>query len=237
MLLALVITVVLNCSPVQVDGERIRKAVEEYIYSASGASRQELLVELRGRLPRLTATTKEYAVKVSLDNVPRFKGYVSIPVEIVSQGKTEARATVAVRIRTFGTVVVTHRLLQQHEALSTENTSLATMETTSVPDDRIVDLRGIEGKQSARMIAADAIVTTSMIENIPLIRQGDHLVIMVGMLNAVVKVEGTAKQDGCMGDVIEVQRSGSHERLQGRIVSAHAVELVTGERPLLLQKN
>jgi flagella basal body P-ring formation protein FlgA len=237
MLLAIVVTVLLNCPPVQVDGERIRKAVEEYVYSASGASHQELLVELRGRLPRLTAPSKEYAVKVNLNNVPRFKGYVSIPVEIVSQGKTEARATIAVRCRTFGTVLVTRRLLQQHEALSAENISLVSMETTSVTDDHIADLRGIEGKQSVRMIAADAVVTKSTIENIPLIRHGHPLVIMVGMFNAVIKVEGTAKEDGCMGDVIVVQRSGSHERLQGRIVSAHAVELVTGEGPRLLQKN
>jgi flagella basal body P-ring formation protein FlgA len=237
MFLALVITALLNCSPIQVDGERIRKTVEEYIYVASGASPQELMVELRGRLPRMTATSNEYTVRVCLNNVPRFKGYVSVPIEIVSQGKTECKVTLGVRIRTFGTVLVASRLLQQHEALRAEDVTTVRMETTSLSDDCIADVQGVEGKRSVRMVAAQSVLTKSMTENIPLVHQGDPLVIVVGMVNAVVKVEGTAKQDGCLGDVIVVHRTGSHERLQGRIVSAHSVELETGERSLLLQKN
>jgi flagella basal body P-ring formation protein FlgA len=237
MLLVVIIAFLAEMSGVPVEGERIRKAVEEYVYSTSGASRQEMVVEVRGRMPKLMASASDYSIRIGLESAPKFKGYVLIPIEIVSQGKTEAKATIATHIRTFGNVLVTNHMLQQHQALTKEEITVGQMETTNLPDDRVSDIHWIGGKRTVRMISDNAILCRSMVEPIPLIKQGDAVTIVVGMYNAVVKVQGTARQDGCIGDMIPVQRVGSHERFHGRIVSEHVVEIRLDDRASFSQKD
>jgi flagellar basal body P-ring formation protein FlgA len=237
MLLVVLMALLTEMTGIPVEGERIRKAVEEYVYASSGATRQEMLVELRGRMPRLTASSSEYSIRIGLESAPKFKGYVSFPIEIISHGKTEAKAAIATRIRTFGTVLVTSRLLQQHQALANEDVSLCRMETTNMPDDWVSDLRWITGKRTVRMISENTVLGRTMAEAIPIVKQGDPVTIVVVLRNAVVKVQGNARQDGCIGDMISVQRAGSHERFHGKIISEHAVEIRLDDRSSFSQKN
>jgi flagella basal body P-ring formation protein FlgA len=211
--------------------------VEEYIHSASGASHQEMIVEIRGRMPNLTASSSDYSIRIGLESAPKFKGYVSIPIEIVSQGKTDAKATIATHIRTFGTVLVTHHTLQQHQALTDADIAACQMETTNLPGDPVLDIQWVSGKRTVRMVSDNSILCRSMVEPIPLVKQGDEVTIVVGLHNAVVKVQGTARQDGCIGDVISVQRAGSHERFHGRIISEQVIEISLDDRASFSQKD
>ena len=237
MLHLLFISLFMGTTGIPVGEERIRKAVEEYIYVTSGASRQEMVIEVRGRFPNLAVSTGDYWIRVGLEAAPKFKGYASIPIEIVCQGKVEAKTSISVRIRTFGTVLVTSRQLLRHEGVTKDDLTHRQIETTILPDDWVSDVRWIVGKRMVRMISENTVLCRTMLENMPLVRQGDPLTIMVGSHNAVVKVQGIAKQDGCIGDRITVQRTGSHERFQGRIISEHAVEIELDERASLPQKD
>jgi flagellar basal body P-ring formation protein FlgA len=237
MLLVVFMAFLIEITGIPVEGERIRKTVEEYVYSTSGATRQEMIVELRGRMPRLMASSSDYSIRIGLESAPKFKGYVSFPIEIVSQGKTEVKSVIATRIRTFGTVVVTNHLLQQHQALRNEDVSLCRMETTNMPEDWVSDLRWISGKRTVRMISENTVLGRTMAETIPAVRQGDPVTIVVGLRNAVVKVQGNARQDGGIGDMISVQRTGSHERFHGKIISEHVVEIRLDESAPFSQKN
>jgi flagella basal body P-ring formation protein FlgA len=221
----LLITICLEIAGTPVDEARIRKAVEEYIYALSGASRKELVVELRGRLPKLIASTSEYSISVGLEAMPKIRGYASIPIEIVSHGKVDAKTIVAVCIRRFDTVFVTSRQLQRHDALTAGDLTPRWMETTNAADDLVSDVRWLNGKRSVRMIAESTLLSRTMLENIPAVKVGDPLTIIAGSHSAVVKVSGIARQDGCIGDIITVQKSGSHERFQAKVISEHAVEL------------
>ena len=220
---------------IQVPGERIRKAVEDHIFAVSGASRQEMIVEIRGRLPNVYVASANCDVRIVHTGSNTFKGHLSLPVEIVSGGKVEAKMAVAVFIRTFGPVMMTNRQLQLHQAIGFADVSLCQAETTTLPDDYITSPEMTDGKRTVRLVAANTVVCRSMIEQIPIVKQGDPVTIVVSVRNASVKVLGNARQDGCMGDRIAVQRSGSHERFFAKVVSPGVVEMTADEHATTLQ--
>jgi flagella basal body P-ring formation protein FlgA len=234
MLIIAMISLLAEMTGFPVQGERIRNAVEEYVYSATGASRQELIIELRGRLPNLTASKSDYTIRVGTDRVIRLRGHVSIPVEIVANGTTETRTTVTVYIRSFGPVVIATHLLQ-HQALTADDVAVTQMETTTLPEDRISEPTVVAGKRTARLVSGNSVLCRAMVEAIPVIKEGDAVTIVVSMRHAVVKVRGNARQDGCIGDMIAVQRDGSHERFQGKVISEHVVELALNGPPSFLR--
>ena len=54
---------------------------------------------------------------------------------------------------------------------------------------------------------------------------------------AVVTAQGVAKQEGCVGDIIAVQRSGSKERLKAIVRDARTVLVEIGQPVPGVQNN
>jgi flagella basal body P-ring formation protein FlgA len=208
-----------------VDSDRIKKTVEDYIYDKFGSSHDDAIVEVRNFPSRISVQSSDYEIRVALGKVPRLKGYVSIPVEIVSKGRTERTIVVPVHIRTFANVVVTTKQYQKHEVFSADDAAIQRVETTTLSDDVIQTKKELEGRRGKRMISANAILYRSMVEKVPNVRQDNVVTLAVRSNKTMISAQGVAKQDGNIGDVITVQRAGSHERIQARIVDQRHVEI------------
>ena len=237
MLMILIISLWTNSVGTPVDGERIRKAVEDHIYTKSGAARQDLVIEIRGRLPKLVVSSGDYVVRVAMKAAPQIKGHVSVPIEVVCQGRVEQMASISVLIRRFGSVLMTARQLPKHHDVAIEDVVAEQVETTTLPEDIVRELSEIEGKRTVRIVSGNCILTSSMLESRPVIRHDDHVALAVRSKKAIVTVQGVAKQDGRIGDVITVQRIGSYERYRGKVIGAHAVEICLEEPAPLLHAN
>jgi flagella basal body P-ring formation protein FlgA len=229
MSMALIIAFWTSFIPLPVEVDRIQRAVEDYVYTTTGASRTELVVEIRGRIPRLAVSSRDYSIRVAPTTVSSFKGYVTIPIEIVCQGRIEQTTSVSVRIRRFGPVLMTSRLLSKNHDMVTEDVIRQHVETTTLPEDILSELSEIEGQRTVRIVSGNCVLTRSMMECSPIVLHDDHVILAVRSNKAIVTVQGIAKQDGRIGDVITVQKTGSHEQYRGKVVGAHAVEICLEE--------
>jgi flagella basal body P-ring formation protein FlgA len=225
MMILLAIVCWINVEKPTVQSDRIKKVVEGFVSEQLGAGRGDWVLEFRSLPLKLTVRSSDYSVRVGLDVVPKLKGYVGIPVEVLCSGKVEQRLIVPVHVRTFGNVIVTSRQLEKHEIITNREVTLQRIETTTLPDDILIDEYETDGKRTVRIIGANSVLCRSMMENIPTVRQDDPVTVAVRTMRASVSLEGVAKEDGCVGDVITVQRVGSHERLRGKIVDHRTVEI------------
>ena len=91
------------------------------------------------------------------------------------------------------------------------------------PDDIILDANEITAKRTVRIVSANTVLCSAMLERIPIMRAEDVVNVLVRAGNAIVSVQGVAKQEGCVGDVITVLRTGSHDRLRATIVDSKNV--------------
>jgi len=223
MLILLAMVCWTNTEVTIVHPDKIKKAVQEYVVGRWGSSREEFLLEFRGLPSNIAAQSPDYSICVGIGSVPKLKGHVGIPIEIVSHGKVERRVVISIHVRTFGGVVVLGRQLQRHEGLAQEDILVQRLETTGLPDDVILDAKEIEAKRTVRIVSANTVLCRTMLERIPVVRPEDAVNIVVRAGNAIVSVQGVAKQEGCIGDMITVQRSGSHDRLRATIVNSRNV--------------
>jgi flagella basal body P-ring formation protein FlgA len=87
----------------------------------------------------------------------------------------------------------------------------------------LTDLKQVEGKQAVRYIPAGTIVFQSMIEEIPIIRVGDKVKIMVDKGPIKVSADGEARQQGAIGELIRVTNLGSKKIIQAEIIDSLTV--------------
>jgi flagella basal body P-ring formation protein FlgA len=78
------------------------------------------------------------------------------------------------------------------------------------------------------MIREGSVITASALEPVPLVRANRPVTIVARVGNVTVSLNGIAKEDGCRGDRILVEKSESHERLKAHVVGVSTVAF-TGE--------
>lgn len=87
----------------------------------------------------------------------------------------------------------------------------------------LTDLTLVEGKQAVRYIPAGSIVFQSMIEEIPIIKPGDKVKIIVDKGPVKVSADGEARQKGGVGELIRVVNLGSKKVVQAEIIDSLTV--------------
>ncbi|HTY37988.1 MAG TPA: flagellar basal body P-ring formation chaperone FlgA [Bacteroidota bacterium] len=219
------IVLFLAVGPAQVNPARIRTAVEEYVALRWAGRQEEFRLEFREVPSGINVSSPEYSLHVGLNSVPKLKGSVSLPVEIVCNGTVERRVLVSARIRTFATVAITKRLLQRHQEIGSDDVGFQRVETTTMPDDVVSRAQDLVKTRAGRIISSNSVLCRSMIERTPVIKAEDAITISVRSGKAIISVQGVAKQEGCVGDVIMVQRAGSSERLRATIQNPRTVVL------------
>jgi flagella basal body P-ring formation protein FlgA len=211
-----------------VSPDRIKQAVSAYVAARLDAHHEDYQIEFRGLPSAIVASSPAYAVQIGISSVPVLKGLVGIPVEIVCNGRVEQRVVVSARIRTFARALVVSRQLQRHEIISADATTAQRVETTGQADDFIPDGAQIIGMRTVRMISVNAVLCRSMVERTPVVKQDDAVTIAVRSGKTTVTVQGVAKQEGCIGDVITVQRPGLVDRFKATVIDARTVLVDAG---------
>lgn len=225
----LAIVLWMNGAPTTVQPALIRKAVENYVAARWDATQGDYMLEVRGVPSHLSVGSTEYSIQVGIGSAPRLKGHVGIPIEIVVAGKSVQKAVVPVLVRTFGSVVSTSRQMQRHEAVSADDILVQRLETTALGEDILTSVREIEGRRTARIIAANSVLSKIVLELIPAVKIEDVVTVFVRAGKTTLTTQGVAKQEGGIGDVITIQRVGSHDRLSAVIVDAKSVLVDVGQ--------
>ena len=207
-----------------VDNAKIKSVVTEFVQAKLGKMNRAI-IEFHGRMPNIATRSANYSIRVAADVLPEMKGYVSIPVEIVSGKRVEGRAVISVYCRTFDTVAVTIRQIQRHEQIKQEDIAFKEIETTMLESDVVTSVLDLAGKRSTRIITANSILRQGMMERIPVLKQDDRVTIAVRSNYSTVTANGIVEEDGGIGDFITVQRVGSHQRVHAQVIDARTVEI------------
>ncbi len=153
--------------------------------------------------------------------------YLVIPIKytVRYQGKDfEKTDSVSVKIRLFQTIPVVKDNAFQGHRLGAENLHLQRIEVIrgQLYVSNMLDVVGKKLKRNLRQ--GDAIRSTDL-EKEYSIRAGESITILVKEKDINVRLEGTAKQNGSIGDVIRVNNPMNNRLVFGTITSASEVEV------------
>ncbi|MCP4581893.1 MAG: flagellar basal body P-ring formation protein FlgA [candidate division Zixibacteria bacterium] len=87
----------------------------------------------------------------------------------------------------------------------------------------LTDLTLLEGKQARKYIRPGSIIYPSMIENIPVLKLGDKVKILIEKGSIIVTADGLVRQKGSTGDIIRVVNTGSKKTIKAEIIDSLTV--------------
>lgn len=209
-----------------VSPDEIKSVVREYVLSHLDSSlRKDAVVEFRSLPEPIRLSHSEYTLRVGSESTPRLRGNVSLPVEIVSEGKIQRRAMVSIRVTTFGNALAAKHQLERHTKVSDSDFEVQRMELSSVPDDVVANASQLTGKRTRKVISSGSTLRESALEIAPSVLQDEVVTLIVKTKRVILSTNAIAKEDGLLGSVIKVQKINSHERIEAKVVGEHTVEI------------
>lgn len=141
-------------------------------------------------------------------------GISYVPIDIIVDGKKTATVQVLARMEEEKDVLVLTRDVMRNEAIKEGDVRRIKARTSSLPPDPLTicpsDLSGIRAKRNLR---AGQVLVKDMVEPIPLVKKGDRVTIRVELGGVRISAQGTAQEDGMLGDRIRVRRDGLQKDL------------------------
>ncbi len=207
--------------------DAIRDAVERYIQDRWAGTGSNVAVEFRSVPDSISVAGMPCTLRVDDGGAHQLRGKSTVMVEAISAGSVERRIAVSVTVRTFGSVLVASRQLDRHQRLTPGDVRLETLETTTLSNDVLTSPDQMVNMRTKRIIAIGSVLTGSMTEQLPVVGQGEVVKLQVRSRSVLLSMQAVAKEDGRPGNVITVQKMGSHDRIKARVIGPGAVEIVT----------
>ena len=204
--------------------EAIRDAVRQSILGRLGDGAEDATVEFRSELRPVPVPSAGYRVEVPKSTL-RPHGTFSVPVEILADETVVRHMLVSVRVRTFGYVLLASHQLGRSAVLSGEDVIAQRMETTNLPEDAVSSPSECAGRRTTKLINAGNVLRRSFLEPVPVIHQGERVMLTLRTGTVTLRAEALAREDGAIGSLISVQKLNSRERLRARVVGPGTAEV------------
>ena len=154
-------------------------------------------------------------------------GPCTVAIDAVVNGRTAATTSATLDIRAVADVLVATAPIAQGEAITSANTTWDQRDVTRSPG-AISMSEGGEVKDwiARRTISAGSLITSSDVKLTPVVRSGDKVTLTVKCGNVTLRTTAQSKQDGRVGDSIQVKSEMSQQEVRARITGPGTVEIV-----------
>ena len=226
---ALVISLVVvtaAASAQTVSGAAVRQAVASYIRESLPSS-LESSIEFERLKKSYPVGYRECRLVVASGNSVTMKGLVTFLVRARAVGPEKGFTQVipvTVMIRTFQKVLVSAQTINPHSTINPDEVIAVRTETTNIQNP-VTSLRQLKGMWTTCWIQDGKPLTFNMFAVQPVIKQGQNITIIYRTRNITVSDQGSALQDGRMGEIIRVANE-YRQRLRAKVVGNDEVVLV-----------
>jgi len=209
----------------QVAGSELVTAVRESILSARPEDAGRLSVQATGAPPMaVVVPTGNLELRVRTRPPTELIGTVSTTVEVWVDGVLARTVSVPVRVAVLSEVLVAARGIARTQSVAADDLRIEAREV-SVGQEPLRELGAALGRQTTRAIAAGEIILASWIDNPPLVRRGDIVLLTAEGRGVRAYTRGEAREDGRAGQVIRVRSLSSTREVYGQVEGERAVRV------------
>ncbi len=122
-------------------------------------------------------------------------------------------------------VITPLRWMKRKEVLTKEDVTTMRVAMPSLTHDFILHLDEVLGKQVLRSLSPRQPISKAMVDDPPVVRKGDRVMIEVRQGGLLVQAIGLAKATGKSGETILVENKSSGREVMGTVLSAGLVEV------------
>lgn len=185
----------------------------------SGAPATWLAIELR--VPRFPIGEKHHFELVDPQRLQGGRNLVRVRIE---EAKGSTRLTASVICHVYGEVATAVTSVRRDSELSPDQFSWEWRDLAELDQGLVVGRTALQGQSSQRGIAVGRLLRQADLKNTPLVRSGDTVELQRQRGSVQVTVMATARQEGCLGDLITVRSHINGNLVTARIVGSGQVE-------------
>lgn len=218
-----------NRSASTVTGQAIFDVVNDFIMTANQWPGNVTVEPIKLPVDQLIPVGKaELKVRQGLQQVR--KGRITLPVDVIVDGRTLFAVQVQVIVHVFAPVLVATQPIAKAETLTTTNTVVEEREITTLPED-IQTGTPSPGIVAKNPIGIGSIIRSSWVAVPPAIHSGDSVLVIVNSGAVRLSDKGTAVADGHVGEQIKIRLQGNTAReINGTVSGPGLVEINLGGR-------
>jgi flagella basal body P-ring formation protein FlgA len=155
----------------------------------------------------------------------RYLGHVAATINFFVDGKQVRNVPVSGKITLRQAVVKAARKINPGQVLSKEDVTLVAEQSGQLNKDLLTNLDDAVGKKSVRSIQPGQPVTSQMIEDPPVVKKGNRVVIQAQSDVIKVSAQGKVMEDGRMGEQVRVVNIGSGKEVFATVKGPGLVEV------------
>lgn len=209
----------------QITESELFAAVREHILAGRPEDANRVSVQATAAAPRaLIVPAGSLELKVRTGPPAELAGTVSANVEAWVDGALARTVSLPVRVAVLSEVLVAARTIGRGQAIGPEDVRL---ESREVPagQDPLREPAAALGRQATRNIAPGALILASLVNDPPLVRRGDLVLLKVAGRGIHAVTHGEAREDGKAGQVIRVRSLASSRDVYGQVEAERAVRV------------
>jgi len=153
-------------------------------------------------------------------------GNLSATLTFMVDGRAVRRAPVSARIAVIRHVVQASRSIQRGDVLEKDDLRLVRETTTRRTGDVLTSLDQAAGKQAARSIRVGRTLTSTMVEDPPVVEKGSAVTIVAENELLRITTRGEALEDGRQGDRIRVRNLQSGKEIFSTVEATGWVKVI-----------
>lgn len=223
----LAILLVLSCAALPAIGgprEMVEQVCRSYILQQSGWNADDVDITFHSYFePELDWTG--VTLQVGHPRNADLCGVVALKVAAVRNGDTLRTFPVPVEIKLYDDVVVTARRLRRGDVIFARDVAIRRQQVDLGADASLTDVADAVGRRATLALPAGRTITTSAIEDLPLVKRGDRVTLRYQCKNLLLTAQGEAIEDGRQGRPVRIKNLSSKRLITGIAAEAGVVDV------------
>lgn len=128
-------------------------------------------------------------------------------------------------VKAYNPVVMSRKQLKKGDVLQKTDVYAVLADATKIPKGAYKNEEAVIGKPLSRSIGVNLAITESMLQEAPLLKKGQKVMLVIDAPGLTVKAVGALNQNAAIGNQVKVVNLVSHKVVTGLLVDEHTVKV------------
>ncbi len=209
----------------KVSDDQIRRAVISYINGNMPWPKGAVRAEFSSRISDVSLPGSDITCRISSRRDEDFIGNSNFTIKFYEGDVFLKKKTVRVRLEVLKDVVVASEYLTRGIEIGTSDVRLVEKWFDRIPSNIVAGIEDVVGKRLRVTVKENVEITRNMVRDIPLVKRGKLVRIVIENMPLKITTVGLSEQDGMLGDLVKVKNVSSNRILYARVMGDSLVRV------------
>jgi flagella basal body P-ring formation protein FlgA len=207
-----------------VSAKEIQFLAESYITGLAGKNAKKITIQSSNDIKPVILPYGKMNTKTELVSPSMVNDNLLIRFTFSIDDKEYEKRIIPFKTEIIRDVIVPSRDINLHKIIGADDLT-SVSKNVGLSNKVFFDKNELLGKRTKRLITKETLITSDMIEQPPIIKQGDLITIMLESSSFRITAQGRAMENGINGQIIKVINTSSMREVLGQIIDEKTVKI------------